>query len=77
MKEKGDRVRLAHILEFAEMISEWLSRVSRESFFVNKQLLKVNVSATNKPAEALNTFLSLIASLIIAPAIVFNYFLVF
>jgi uncharacterized protein with HEPN domain len=38
VKEKGDRARLAHILEYAEMISEWLSLVSRESFFVNKQL---------------------------------------
>lgn len=38
MKEKGDRVRLTHILEYAEMISEWLSGVSKESFSVNKQL---------------------------------------
>lgn len=38
MKEKGDRVRLNHILECAAMISEWLSQVSKESFFVNKQL---------------------------------------
>lgn len=38
MKEKGDRVRLAHILEYAEMISEWLSQVRKEIFFDNKQL---------------------------------------
>jgi len=38
VKEKGDRVRLAHILEYAELVSEWLSRVRKESFFDNKQL---------------------------------------
>ncbi|HCJ79462.1 hypothetical protein DK28_0201285 [Peptococcaceae bacterium SCADC1_2_3] len=38
MKEKGDKYRLIHILDYAREISEWLSDSTKESFFANKQL---------------------------------------
>lgn len=55
MKEKGDRVRLIHILEYANTITEWLSGVGKSRFFVDKQLQAAIIRQLEVIGEATKT----------------------
>jgi len=52
VREKGDRVRLLHILESAGLISEWVQDAEKEEFFADKKLQEAVIRRLEVIGEA-------------------------
>lgn len=52
MREKGDRVRLLHILESAGLIAEWVRDIEKEEFFADKKLQEAVIRRIEVIGEA-------------------------
>lgn len=55
MREKGDRVRLLHVLESAGTILEWLQGVGKEKFYADKMLQEAVIRRIEVIGEAVKT----------------------